>query len=63
MRGNICKHNWNGFCSREKCINIHVVYDHTYFSILIMIPLLLMLMTTCSLVEQAFLKKNLNFNM
>ena len=39
------KHNWNGFCWREKYINKHIVYEHTYFNIFIMIPLLLLLMT------------------
>ena len=46
MPGNMFKHNWNGFCQREKQINLHKVYEHTYFSTFIMIPLFLMLMTT-----------------
>ena len=45
MYGNTFEHNWNGSCQDEKCINIHIVNEHTYFSIFIMIPLLLMLMT------------------
>ena len=36
MCGNKLKHNWNGFCLKEKYINIHIVYEHTYFSIFIM---------------------------
>ena len=37
MCGNTFKHNWNDFYSKEKYINIHVVYEHTHFSIFIMI--------------------------
>ena len=35
--GNTFKHNWNGFCLREKYINMHILYEHRYFSISIMI--------------------------
>ena len=35
MCGNKLKHDWNGFCLKEKYINIHIVYEHTYFSIFI----------------------------
>ena len=45
MRGNMFKHDWNNFCQREKYINIHIVYEHTYFFIFIMILLSLMLVT------------------
>ena len=38
MRDNMLKHNWNDFCWREKCINIHIVHEDTYFSIFVMIP-------------------------
>ena len=41
MCGNTFKHNCNGFCLREQDINILIVYEHTYFSIFITIPLLL----------------------
>ena len=34
---NTFKHNWNGFCQREKYINIYIVYEHTCFRILILI--------------------------
>ena len=43
--GNTFKHNWNDNCWREKYMNMDIVYKYTYYSIFIMIPLLLMLMT------------------
>ena len=39
MCGSMFKHNWNDFCLREQYSNINIVYEHTYFSIFIMIPL------------------------
>ena len=36
MCGNTLKLNWDGFCLKEKYINIHIVYEQTYFSIFIM---------------------------
>ena len=46
MCGKMFKRNFHGFRWREKIINIHIVYEHTYFSTFIIIPSLLILTTT-----------------
>ena len=37
MYGNRFEHNLNDLCQKEKCINMHRVYEHIYFSIFKMI--------------------------
>ena len=58
MCGSRFKHNSNSFCQKEKSINKHIVYKLTYFSFFIMIPLLLMLMTTVNIQKMCCVSMN-----
>ena len=59
--GNTFKHNGNGFYQSEKYINIHIVYEYTYFSIFIMILLLVMLKTAGDYQNMFWVSMNNNY--